>query len=374
MRRRSGDGDRLQGETVTASKPRRFIVHIGPMKTASTYLQLCLKAARADLLEAGIYYPEEFIAQNNKFMHMPLHNALMRKRKRELENGFAAIAAHGAHTVVLSCEHMMFLRRDSFEVLREVVGDAQLDVVYFARRWCDRYGSIWNQTLLMGGAQSFPEFYMAMLTGRPPNFYPPKVRMTGEQLDFDYSLIWRMLAHAVGRDSLSIFPYSTVMDRDEDVFEAFCRTVLQLDQAPEVSFAGEKKWASMPTEEAEILRVLNDMHHRRTGEEDAAIRNAFLRQRRHVDMSRITDAMEADMGEMEVDDRAAHFDAPYERMADFNDRVVGGGEVFARKAKQIRYVRPGYLLIDGVREELQGLYGLVARHVAENREPEEDAA
>jgi hypothetical protein len=350
---------------VTSSIPQRYVVHIGPMKTASTYLQQCLKAARPQLRELGIYYPNEFIAENNKFMHMRLHYALLRNRMQELRQGFAALNASGARTIVLSCEHLMFQRQAGYELLRELTEGAEVDIVYFSRRWSDRYASIWNQTLLMGGSQTFPEFYMSMLSGKTPNFYPPKVRAAGLQLDFDYAVIWRMVAEVFGRESLTIFPYSTTVDEGGDVYEVFCKTVLGLPDAPKVTLAGEKLWASMPTQDAEILRVLNDMHFRATGEQDAAVRAAFLKDRKKHDAGAIFAAMEPALAEAEIDDAAPYFDSPYGRMSEFRDRVIGGGEVFVRKAKNVRYVRSGYLLADDVREELRALYLRVAGALAD---------
>ena len=360
MCRRPCRRDRCEGQAVSGGAPKRYVVHIGPMKTASTYLQQCLKAARSQLLAQGIYYAREFIAENNKFMHMRLHYALMRNRMQELRQGFAALNACGAHTVVLSCEHMMFQREAGYELLRELTEGAAVDIVYFSRRWSDRYASIWNQTLLMGGSQTFPEFFMSMLSGKSPNFYPPKVRAAGLQLDFDYAVIWRMVAQVFGRESLTIFPYSTTVDDGGDVYELFCKTVLGLADAPKVTLAGEKLWASMPTEDAELLRVLNDMHFRATGEQDAAVRGAFLKERKRIDFGGVAAAMQASLTETEIDDGAPYFDPPYGRMSEFRDRVIGGGEVFARKRKDIRHFKSGYLLAGGVREALQSLYARVA--------------
>jgi hypothetical protein len=345
---------------VSGDAPKRYVVHIGPMKTASTYLQQCLRAARPRLLAQGVYYPTEFIAENNKFMHMQLHYALLRERVRELQKGFAAINASGAHTIVLSCEHLMFQREVGYELLRELTEGATVDIVYFSRRWSDRYASIWNQTLLMGGSQTFPEFFMSMLSGHPPNFYPRKAREAGLQLDFDYAIIWRMVAQIFGRESLTIFPYSTIVDEGGDVYEVFCKTVLGLAEAPKVTLAGEKLWVSMPTEDAEILRTLNEMYFRATAEQDGALRTAFHKERKRIDVDAVVAAMQTSLTETEIDDNAPYFDLPYSRMSEFRERVIGGGEVFARKAKNIRHFRSGYLLADGAREALQSLYARLA--------------
>ena len=347
----------------------RYIVHIGPMKTASTYLQQSLTAARHDLLQHGICYPQEFISESNKFMHMPIHHALARKRGEELRPQFEKLNAAGHKVIVLSCEHFIFLKPEAMRTLKDITGAQDYQVVYTARRWSDRASSLWNQALFMGSPDTLPEFYLSLLAGQAPKYYPKWMAEQGAAADLDYSISWRLVEEVFGRAALRIFPYSTIMDRGEDVFEAFCRDVLGLAQAPTTDLAGERRWASMPTEDQEILRVLNSMHLQAGGEEDGSVRALFMRRRKDL----ATDQLAADMADqiarLEIDDNAVQFNAPFEAMQAYADCVTGGDILFERKAKQAKYVRPGYLLREGALETLRGFYNHLVAAGAETRRP-----
>ena len=65
--------------------------------------------------------------------------------------------------------------------------------------------------------------------------------------------------------------------------------------------------------------------------------------------------------ELAIDDRAVHFDAAYQRMTEFADRVVQGpgvtpGEIFTRQTRQNSYAHQGWLVEPGVSRALRALY------------------
>ena len=334
--------------------PPRYVIHIGPMKTASTYLQENLTAAREDLLRQGVCYPAELLAENNRFMHLPVFYALLRKRGDSLRPVFAKLNAEGHGTIVLSCEHFHFLPPDAFRTLRDLTGAADFQLIYT---------SLWNHSIFTGGALSLAEFYLSLLAGEALHYYPRWMKESGAAADLDYSITWRTLADIFGRDALTIFPYSSIVDRGEDIYETFCRDVLGLAQSPATALTGQRRWASMSTETQEIVRVLNDMHFNATGDANGAMSAPFMRARKKLQLSRTGAAMEAETRQLLIDDRSAQFDAAFEAMQAYADRVSGGMEIFERKSKPVQYVRSGYLLQDGVREELQAAYSHIVANL-----------
>jgi len=317
-------------------KPR-YIIHIGPLKTASTYLQQCLTEARLPLQGQGVCYPEELLDKDANFMHFPVHLALVRNKGETLRPIFDKLNASGHDTIVLSSEHLSLLRPDLLKFLRELTSADEVRVVYTCRRWSDRLSSIWNQTLFMGGTQSLPEFYLAMLAGVAPNYYPPRLKEVGPASDLDYSITWRSLESIFGRENLQIFPYSDIMDRDGDLFHHFCRDILGLEHVPQTSVTGTRRWASMSTEDQEILRVLNQLYVDVYGKETDEVRARFNVRRQHYDNN-------------------VQFSAAYNNMSQYADRVVGGDVVFERRMKRAGYMQPGYLLQDSVREDIRGIF------------------
>jgi hypothetical protein len=341
--------------------PPRYVIHVGPLKTASTYMQQCFTAVQPALQERGVYYPPELIDPDNKHMHMPVYAAMVRKQSEKLRPIFARINAEGHETVVLSCEHLIFLRPEEFTQLRDLIGVPDIQIVYVVRRWSDRIASLWNQSLFMGGSQTLPEFYLGLLDGRTPEYYRKTLGPKAGGYDIDYSLSWREHAAVFGRDAVRLFSYAAVTDGKSDVFERFCTDVLGMADVPTPKFLGDKRWASMPRDEAEILRALNAMYLKEHGETTVGLRNMIMWKRVPIDRAALGKAMEGETAELAIDDRAVHFDAPYARMTEFADRVVPGvgvtpGEVFERKKRQNAYAHQGWLVEPGVAEGLRALY------------------
>jgi hypothetical protein len=345
----------------------RYIVHVGPLKTASTYLQQCLTAARTELSAAGISYPVELADEHARFMHMPVFRALGRDRAESLRGIFAQLNASGHHTIVLSCEHLILLRPEALGALRDVTGASEIQIVYTCRRWSDRLSSLWNQTLFMGSTQSLPEFHLAMLAGGPPSYFPKWMRELEDNSDVDYSVSWRAIESVFGRAALKIFPYSTIIDRGGDIFEQFCQDVLGLPQAPPTPVTGTLRWASLPTQDQEILRMLNQLYIDVHGHESDATRARFVRSRKMFDTKRIETAMEPFAAALTIDDNNIQFDRAFQNMSAYGDCVLGGPALFERRRKPARYVQPGYLLRHGVREDLHEIYARIAAELDEVR-------
>jgi hypothetical protein len=326
------------------------------MKTASTYLQRCLKEAQPELLERGICYPE--------FTPLTVFAALMRNKVQPLAAAFEKLNAEGHNTVLIYGEHLSMLPLEKLQQLRELIGASDVRVVYNCRRWSDRLGSIWNQGIFMGGTLSLPEFYWALAGGANPREYLPRWNKDGLSNDLDYSVAWQALAQVFGRDSLQIFPYSDIMDRGDDMFVRFCHDILELPDTPAAASMGKRAWTSMTTEDQEVVRMLNGIWLESHDAETDALRSHFLRKRKAYDTSRIKEAMQPHIKTLTLDDKSAHFDAPFQNMNAFVDRVIGGTRLFERRAKKVAYVGSQYLLRPGVREDLQKIYDNVTTEMA----------
>ncbi len=341
--------------------PPRYIVHVGPMKTASTYIQECLTSVQPALQERGVYYAPELIDPGNKHMHMPVYQAIDRKQAERLRPVFSAINRSGHEIVVLSCEHLIFLRPKELATLCDVIGVSDISIVYVTRRWSDRIASLWNQSLFMGERQTLPEFYSALLDGCAPGYYPKNLGAKAGRYDVDYSMAWDEIVSVVGRNALRLFSYSTVMDEKSDVFVRFCADVLGIQDVPTARFLGAKRWASMPLYEAEILRTLNAMHFEEHGKTTVQIREMMMRKRVSTDDIRLREAMIGDTAELDIDDSSTQFTAAYEAMTAYADRVVPGpgvvpGEIFKRVSRQNGYVRQDWLLQPGITDVVRMLY------------------
>ena len=73
----------------------RFIIHIGPHKTGSTYLQNHLRDNRAALVGRGIYYPREWATPEIDWCHAELPRLLQQGSFGPVERTFADLKAAG---------------------------------------------------------------------------------------------------------------------------------------------------------------------------------------------------------------------------------------------------------------------------------------
>jgi hypothetical protein len=324
------------------------------MKTGSTYLQQCLTGAAPALAAQGVCYPTELLDANNKHMHLPVFSAVRRKTEAELRPIFERLNAAGYNTIVLSCEFMSKFGRDPLTRLRALTGSDDVEVVYAVRRWSDRIPSMWFQSLFAGSGATLPEYYVNLLN------------IMAKNGDIDYSIAWRKIADIFGRGSLKLFPYSTIMDRGEDIFSRFCTDVLHLTDVPKAEKQGSKIWSSFSLEDTEILRVLNAIYTAEHGKKDARMYWQLKRGRDALDTDAINSSIHAHLAELVLDENARHFDRTFRRMEEFADNLVGDGPIFDRKAVTASYAAPEYLLGAGVARQLHSIYAkfnAAAEHV-----------
>ncbi len=340
----------------------RYVIHVGPMKTGSTYLQKCLTAAAGELEAQGVCYPLELLDPANQHMHLPVFRAVRRSAQAEMAPVFKRLNSAGHKVIVLSCEHFSKFGRDAFSRLKTMVGVEDIEVIYAVRHWSERIPSMWFQSLFVGHSHSLPEFYVKLLNGMAKN------------ADIDYTIGWRRLSDSFGRQNVSLFPYSAIMDRKEDIFTHFCTDVLKLAHVPTPETFGKKAWASFSLEDSEILRVLNAMYFAAHGKTDATMYWHLNRGRTKIDLTRTREAIRRNLRVMTIDEKARHFDRTFRRMEAYADRVVGGGIVFGRTAADETYAGAEYLLEDGVGAELRAAFAVFNAAAAEAKlEAEIDA-
>ena len=80
----------------------RTVLHVGPHKTGTTYLQQSLALNREKLLAAGIYYPSELVGQDITWCHVGLVEALKKNDRDSLIEAIERFQAPDHDVVVLS--------------------------------------------------------------------------------------------------------------------------------------------------------------------------------------------------------------------------------------------------------------------------------
>ncbi len=136
---------------------RRAVLHVGPHKTASTYLQCRLMLARDALAAHGFAYPEEGIAQ---FAHHQLYYFLHEATQANstvTEDGFKrALAAQP--NVILSSENFVYLSPAEFRRLRSLLVDFRIEIVLYLRSPVQLWPSHWQELVRQGRDVTFLEY------------------------------------------------------------------------------------------------------------------------------------------------------------------------------------------------------------------------
>lgn len=322
-----------------------YVMHIGPPKAGSKYLQTSLAALSGELLNDGICYPTTVFSPKPQASHQGLVRLLHNGPSTELENIFAEFNSSGYGYVCFSNEGLWSLSEEQLVYLRELLAGFEIRIVHYCRRWSERIPSLWKQNVKEGFVETFPEYLVRAIRG------PVKAP------DLNHRLVWDKFANVFGRESIHLVGFNNLVEKKVDLVEHFLETFFnwKYAQAPEGTFSNK----SPDVLDCEILRALNAIHLRKTGNMSDQVRVRFLRQRNKLDVDYLLQAMNNDLGKTVVSDHFQVFEAVYEQMCAYRDRLVSkhyGEDFFRFKANTCNYVQQNYLLDDRAARELHTLY------------------
>ncbi len=150
---------------------RRTVIHIGPGKTGTTYLQYALASRRDELARAGWLYPGPNSSQRIEFSSL-LGGATPRARQREREGKFnpwdsmvKEIAACDG-SVLLSYENLAGCTSEQIQMLLGALGRDRVDIVVTVRDIARILPAAVQQTYHEGQTHSATEFYQSLADNR----------------------------------------------------------------------------------------------------------------------------------------------------------------------------------------------------------------
>ena len=335
----------------------KYIIHIGPPKTGSKYIQSQLFHSRPSLEANGVVYPSNWWNTADKIMHDAVSDGL--RQGKDLKADFDAINATDAETVILSCEGFDDLKLGELERLRRYIGDHPVEIVYYARRWSDRIPSDWRQRVMMGQYATFPEFYIRFLSN-PEG--------TGE---INYSIVWKTFEQIFGRQSLRIVSFNNLVDCGIDLFKHFCEVIVGLGATPQIVEGLIQRNKSPDMIDTEILRVINYLYYLDTSQVDKVMRVKFHKLKEHYDLSSLREHMQSDMREIKLKDNAVPLRTTWEAISAYQDRLVSpeyGKQIFELRDVQMPFVGQNYLFRPDAIDEVRRLYLFVAEAQVESPE------
>jgi hypothetical protein len=328
----------------------RFVLHIGPHKTGSTYLQNHLTHNRAALIGRGIYYPREWTTPEIAWCHAELASLLQHDEFESVARGFADLKAAGWPTVILSSEDFSSLGDDRLRFLRECTGD-EVEIVFFARRWSELLRSHGQEHIRQGGTKFLPEFVAGILSDP----------FGSETINF--SLVLDRFANAFGPSRLKVLSYNNILKRGGNLFSYFAAEVLGIDGLPIIS--PTPAHASLSIENIELVRVLNVLRARHPGEIPWQMGNVVAAVLEHP-LPHTRKAMADNIAEIRFDGFSEPFNSLYQSLvAKYRQVIVGERDgsdelLFDRQQSELRYVDPNYLLDPAVLFELSNFLSQLA--------------
>lgn len=328
-----------------------YVIHIGPPKAGSKFLQTALYALRDELKQGGIYYSGDWQTPTNRINQAALMDQLNKPGDPKLKQLFGDLNASSYRYVVLSCEGFFAMTPEQLTALRGLVGGSPVGVVYYCRRWSERIPSLWQQNVKMGRFETLPEYYTRA------------VRNPRAGLDLNPSLIWDKFSNVFGHESLKLISLNNLIDSKTDLLDHFVDNILNWHYAKRPTAINANESPSML--DTEILRVLNYLHYKATGLTSDRIRVGYFDRKGEFDLTEIGEAIEADLGVIAFDDNAAPFRPIYKDMEKYQDRVLNpkpGGQIFEKKVRKFDYARQNYLLNSSIIETFHRIYAVIREH------------
>ena len=223
-----------------------LVIHIGPRKTATTYLQANFYRNRKELLAKGWLYPIVALRAQNAHHQVVSsrdavlagEGALFKRLKRAADE-----AARKGVNMLLSSEGFRKWAPKDFVKLGKLLGQDEVMIAYTLRDPMTMLVSLWGETVKNGRTASLPKYAAKQLRE------PSKSEALNPLRELE-----PILNHSKLR--LAVLDYEAVRRENGDIYTAFCRHVLGL----EGMLPSREKPAnfSFPIELSDYIRKLSE--------------------------------------------------------------------------------------------------------------------
>jgi hypothetical protein len=256
----------------------RFVIHVGPHKTGSTYLQRCLDRNAEVFREQGIHVPTAWRDSPENPSHTGLVRPIRQGRAADLAGAFATWRLLPDALVVISSETIFECDDEALQALRGLLAEAEYTLVYYVRRWSELIISSWSELMGQGWTMPFPEYLLGLIE------HPAAVPAIN--LDINLS----RLARVFGKERIRLTSYNAVLARGDDIFRHFVRHHLG---RPRYALPAERIVnPSASVVESELRRALNVIDQAAGQPRSARMASHLERRRGELDLTSILDYLE----------------------------------------------------------------------------------
>jgi hypothetical protein len=319
-----------------------YLIHIGPHKTGTTYLQHAFTRLRPELAARGICYPPQWGGDHG---HHQLAEQISARDDAALEAEFARLNHSSAETILLSSETLSYFGDNDVRRLHALLGGNPATVVFYCRRWSELIPSSWREMVKHGSLMTMPEFVLSCLADPAAS---PLV---------NFAHVLGRYAAVFGPANLRLVSYNGVLEASQDLMTHFCRSFLAWPNPP--SSGSDRVNESLNMVDSEIIRALNALEWTRAREQRQRFYRHFLAAKATLPVRwLVQNAMQYTVESLCIDDAADALARLHAGILEqYRDVLVAPspGGLFEPRASQVRYVRTDYVMAPGVLETLRDM-------------------
>lgn len=222
----------------------RFIMHIGPHKTGSTYIQRTLFDNSGIIIDAGLEYSG--VMKQQHIAHHDLAEKLYTKKYDAAAKIIDAMKA-SERDIVVSSENFDRLDYADVAFLDRILHDRKVEIVFYKRRLDDLLISSWQESIKHGQVHSWAKYCFRHIL-RP---FSSEVLNAAKLLD--------VYAAVFGIENIKVIDFDNAKNAKRDI----CDLLFEAIGLPGLQGIGTGAQVnrSMPYSMVEIIRVLNVRFH-----------------------------------------------------------------------------------------------------------------
>lgn len=283
----------------------KYVIHVGPHKTGSTYLQLAFHELREFFADHGILYPKRWHSTPSDPNHRRLFSRLRSGGDEYLRRDFAEMNNSKYDKILISAEDLSNLLMSELDLLRSLVEDSDLVIVYYCRRWSERLPSLWQEWIKQGQSFLFPEYYCQETE------YAENSRI------INFAIWLDKVSSTFGMEKINLVSYSNILDQKGDTLKHFIEYFLSIKDFPAVS--NKRVNTSLDLADTEMIRLLNALEWTAHRRRNHRMRDKYLESKKTValaafSMAAFCKAISDNISFFSIDDAAPPFASLYNQL------------------------------------------------------------
>lgn len=313
----------------------KFILHIGPPKTGTTFIQTHLTRHREELAGYGVSYTRAGTGPQFPYQHHLMMSALRDGQFADASAILDEARQTKADMVIMSAEGLANLPEASVRWLaRELGGNAH--IVYYHRSWVRALPSNIQEVVRKGDTATVPEILLRQ------TLRPWQSRIINPAITLD------KFAAAFGKDAIQVVSFKQAVT--EGLFHHFLSHVVGIKA--DLSVDNGPAHPSHSPVHMEVLRMAHLL--RKTGEIDASGWRwpIFLREATQRGLDHLNEVLAPHVCSLILRGTDRPYSEIYKSVADKY------GPAFELEVSPTQYVSPSYLAMPSIVAEMRRVCGL----------------